>query len=185
MDEQSPNVDVLMVHPALARAPRFALPTGYRMRFYRAGDIQAWVSVQQAAEPFLVPTAETFARYMPGATAHLAERVMFLVDPSGADIGTVTAWDDNRLGGRDIGQIHWVAIVPEAQGRGLAKPLVSTACDVLRARGYTAALLETNTRRVTALNLYCRFGFAPQPRNAAERDAWHAVAPCLKFPIEV
>ena len=183
MGEQPPNVEVLMVHPELPRAPRFALPVGYQMRFYDEGDVRTWVSIQQAAEPFMVPSAETFRRYLPGDTAHLAARVMFLVDPVGTEIGTITAWDDDRLDGRPSGQIHWVAIVPEAQGRGLAKPMLSAACDVLRARGYTKALLETDTRRIAALNLYRQFGFAPYPRGATERQAWHSVAPRLKFPL--
>ena len=39
MDKQLLDVDVLMVHRDLAQAPSFALPQGYHMRFYRAGDL--------------------------------------------------------------------------------------------------------------------------------------------------
>jgi ribosomal protein S18 acetylase RimI-like enzyme len=177
-----PDVDVWMVHHDLAHAPRVVLPAGYRLRCYRAGDVRTWVRIQRAAEPFLVPTAATFARALPGDTAHLAARVLFLVDGAGADIGTITAWDGHSAG-RAFGQIHWVAIVPAAQGRGLAKPLLSAACEVLRARGYRAAWLETNTRRLPALNLYLRFGFVPHVRDAIERDAWRAVAPHLKVAL--
>ena len=183
MNEQLPNVNVWMINHDLSSAPNFSLPLGYNMRFYGESDLQTWVRIQQAAETFFVPTAETFAKYMPGDTAYLAERVMFLVDPSGADIGTITAWNDRTFTDHDTGQIHWVAIIPAAQGRGLAKPMLSAACNRLRERGYTQAVLETNTRRVAALNLYLQFGFEPYVCDEAERDAWRVVAPHLKFKI--
>jgi ribosomal protein S18 acetylase RimI-like enzyme len=181
MNDQLPNVNVWMIHHDLSRTPRFPMPTGYAMRFYRTGDVQTWVRIQQAAETFFVPTAEVFAKHMPGDTDYLSKRVMFLVDPSSADIGTITAWNDEQLSGREIGQIHWVAIVPDAQGRGLAKSMLSAACDVLRTHGYSEACLETNTRRIPALNLYLQFGFQPHLRDEAEREAWNIVAPRLKF----
>lgn len=180
-----PNCDVIMLHRDLARAPQDALPTGYRLRPYAAGDVATWVRLQQAAEPYFLPTAENFAASMPGDTAALAARVRFLVEPSGADIGTITAWHGTLEEGREIGQIHWVAIVPEAQGSGLAKPMLAAACALLRQHHHTSAFLETNTRRLPALNLYLRAGFAPYPRDAAERDAWRAVAPLLRYPVEV
>jgi ribosomal protein S18 acetylase RimI-like enzyme len=182
---EAAQVDVWMVNRDLARAPRFALPAGYHMRPYGADDVTTWVRLQQAADTLFVATAATLAESMPGDTAYLAERIMFLVDPSGADIGTVAAWDDTGFDGSAMGHVHWVAIMPEAQGRGLAKPMLSAALDVMRARGYTAAWLETNTARIPALNLYLRLGFVPHPRDDAEREAWRAVAPRLKFRTEV
>lgn len=185
MNEQLPNANVWMIHHNLLSAPYFPLSLGYSMRFYREGDVQTWVRIQQAAEPFFVPTAGMFAKYMPGDTAYLAARVMFIVDPTGTDVGTITAWNDRVFHYDDIGQIHWVAIIPAAQGRGLSKAMLSAACNTLRARGYTKAVLETNTRRIPALNLYLQFGFEPYVRDEAERNAWGIVAPQLKFGIEV
>jgi hypothetical protein len=69
MNEPSPNVAVWMLHPDLARAPRHTLPAKYTMRFFHDGDVDTWVRIQQAAEPFLVPTADTFTRAMPGDPA--------------------------------------------------------------------------------------------------------------------
>lgn len=179
------NSSVWMHHPDLGRAPQVALPEGYRMRPYAAGDVATWVRVQQAAERLVPVTAETFARFMPGDEAHLARRVLFLVDPAGAAIGTITAWNDDQLTGRDIGLLHWVAIIPAAQGRSLSKPMLSRALAVLQAHGYTEAYLETGSARIPALNLYLGFGFVPYVRAEADRAAWQAVAPHLKTPIRV
>ncbi len=181
-DAEKANVNVWMVHPNLAASPRFELPAGYRMRFYGEGDVETWVRIHEVAEPFLTPTAETFARYMPDE-AKRPQRVMFLVDADGADIGTVTAWNSDTLLGRDAGLVHWVAIVPAAQGLGLAKPMLSAILDVFRELGYNEAWLETSSGRIPALNLYLRFGFVPYVRGEADAAAWRAVAPQLRYPV--
>jgi GNAT superfamily N-acetyltransferase len=183
--EQLPNVDVWMIHRDLRIAPRYALPAGYRMRGYRDGDVSTWVRIQQAAEKFVTPTADTFTGSMPGDEAYLTARVLFLVDPASEDIGTITAWNDAEFDGQEMGRIHWVAMAPEAQGKGLAKPMLSAALDALRSRGYNAAWLWTGTGRIAALNLYLHFGFVPHPRDDVEREAWRAVAPHLKYSMSV
>lgn len=185
MDDPNTGVEVVMIQRDLARAPIFSLPPGYAMRAYREGDVANWVRIQQAGDPFFVAEARHFSESMPGNTAYLEARVLFLVDGSGTDIGTIAAWNDAEFEGREMGHIHWVAIVSAAQGRSLAKPMLSVACAALRTHGYTEAWLETNTARIPALNLYGQFGFKPHPRNEAEREAWRAVAPRLKFAVEV
>ena len=179
----SANVDFWMIQRDLAKAPRFALPEGYRMRFYRPGDVDTWVRIQTAAEQFQVPTAETFNTSLGGPEDYRAARIMFLVDPDGREIGTISAWDDDQFEGRQMGRIHWVAIVPEAHGRGLAKPMLSAALDVIRAHGYGEAWLWTSTGRIAAVNLYLMFGFVSAPRDDAERATLKAIAPLLKYPV--
>ena len=183
MSKTPANVDIWMIQRDLSRAPRFEMPAGYRMRFYRQGDADTWLRIQVAAEQFQVPTAQTFEESLGGATDYQAQRIMFLVDPAGKDIGTISAWNDDHFKGREMGRIHWVAIVPEAQGRGLAKPMLSAACDVMRDHGYNEAWLWTSTGRVAAINLYLQFGFAPAPRDDAERAALHELAHLLKYPF--
>ena len=143
------------------------------------------IQLQQSADSLFVATAETFAKSLPGDIDYLAERILFLVDPAGVEIGTITAWNDNHFHGRDIGHIHWVAISSTAQGRGLAKPMLSAACELLQKRGYTEAYLKTNTRRLPAINLYLQFRFVPQSRDAIQYNAWQAIALQLKYPIEI
>lgn len=184
MSEQPADSDVWMIHPNLGAVASPPLPSGYRMRFYGEGDLAVWLRIQ-AHDPFFVPTADTFADSMPGDAALLASRVRFLADPAGEDVGTVTAWSNDRLTGWEIGQIHWVALVPVARGYGLAKPMVGAACALLHERGYREACLETNTRRIPALNLYLALGFQPFVRSEAERQAWRSVAPQLRSPVHI
>ena len=181
MDKQLPDVDVLMIQRDLRHAPSFGLPQGYRMRFYRTGDLTTWLRIQ-ATDSYGVPTAETFAEALPADEAYLGARVMFLVDPEGIEIGNITAWNTSLSNGQEIGQICWVAIVPAARGLGLGKPILSAACATLRERGYTQAFVDTNMRRIPALNLYLQFGFEPYLRSEAEEVAWRTITPFLKRP---
>jgi ribosomal protein S18 acetylase RimI-like enzyme len=95
-----------------------------------------------------------------------------LLAPDGQAIGTATAWFKDNFEGRRFGRVHWVAIVPEYQGRGLAKPLMSTICRRLQELGHDCAYLTTSTARLPAINLYRRFGFEPLIRTPEEADIW-------------
>jgi GNAT superfamily N-acetyltransferase len=181
MSEQLPNVDIWMTHPNLFQAPKFSLPAGYSMRFYRKGDIPVWVEIQQSADRFFEATSATFARSMPGETSLLSERVMFLLNAKSREVGTITAWQSSFLTTELIGQVHWVAIAAEVQGQGLAKPMLSAVCQRMIELGHTKACLSTNTRRIPALNLYLKFGFKPFFQNEIEHQAWEKIKPKLKY----
>ena len=177
---QLPDVDIWMRHSSLGSAPIFSMPDGYHMRFYREGDVPNWVQIQQASDPFYKATARTFLGAMPGEEAYLAHRVMFLVGPDGRDIGTITAWQNNFLTGKLVGQIHWVAIITPEQSKGLAKPMMSAVCQQLKVLGHQQACLSTNTKRIPALNLYLKFGFEPYFENNDQKDAWKTIESELK-----
>jgi GNAT superfamily N-acetyltransferase len=178
-----PDLDIAMIHHNLAQVPHIALPVGYSIRHYQAGDLPIWLAVQHAGDPYYVATAEVFHESMPGDESYLAERVLFIVDPSGREVGSAAAWSDAALHGREIGHVHWVAIIAEMQGKGLAKPMMSTVCAVMQQLGFAEAYLETNTRRLPAVNLYLQMGFVPYIRNATEHAGWQAIAPLLKYSI--
>lgn len=183
MSEDHENVSIWMLHPDIRSAPTYAFPAGYGMRFFEEGDIATWVQVQQRAEKYFTINEELFIKNYLTDSAKWAERIMFLVDPEGKAIGTITAWNDTKVNDRDMGQVHWVAIVPEAQGYGLAKPMLSAALDVMRSLNYTEAFLDTSSARVPAVNLYLHFGFKAFPREEVDKDAWRKLAPQLKYPI--
>ena len=176
------NTDVWMVHHDLMQAPAYSLPAGYAMRFFQPGDVATWLHVQQAAEEYLTISAETFTTHMPDPDLW-SQRVMFLLDPAGTEIGSITAWHDAQMLGHAAGLVHWVAIVPQAQGQGLARPMLSAALDVMRALGYRDAWLGTGAARIPAINLYLRFGFQPLLRGTGDAAAWQRIAPQLRYPI--
>ena len=73
------------------------------------------------------------------------------------------------------GRVHWMAILPEFQGRGLGKALLAAICRRLRELGHERAYLHTSAARLAAIQLYLQFGFAPVVRNAAEEAAWKGI----------
>jgi len=175
MNPELPDIDVIMFNGALSQAPSVTLPPKYVVRAYQPGDDATWVRVQ-STDPFFVPNADTFDGVLPGDTAYRSERIMFLVDPSGKEIGNITAWNTAEFTGDDIGQICWFALLPDARGRGLGAAMLSAACNSLRERGYERAFIDTNMRRIPALRLYRRFGFKPFFRNNEEEQAWGRIA---------
>ncbi len=157
--------DMYMVRPDLENLPDYPLPDGYVLDSWRPGDDHEWLRIHLLADYYNDFTEDTF-RATYGIDDRLwAERIFLLRVRGGPTIGTAAAWwDDNwqgRAGGPESwGQVHWVAIVPSHQGRGLARPLISATLHRLRDLGHTRAFLSTNSVRENAIRLYESFGFA-------------------------
>lgn len=173
------NISVAMVRLTLEGMPELALPQPYRWRWYEAGDEAHWLAIHAVADRFNELTEETFWQVFGRETAVLAQRQLYLLDGNGQPVGTASAWWDDAANGR----VHWVAIHPAHQGKGLAKPLLTAVCQRLHQLGHQTARLGTSTARLAALNLYLSFGFVPDIRNEEERAAWCGVRPFLKYSV--
>jgi len=135
--------------------PATHLPVGFRIRPYQAGDAAHWRTIHERSDPFNSFEDNTFGFWFGTDEAVLQARQKYLIAPDGEVIGTATAWFDTQ----EIGRVHWVAIVPEYQGRGLSKPLIAATLQTLRDLGHTRAVLGTSTQRPAAIALYRKFGF--------------------------
>jgi len=173
---------VRMHCPDLTATPAFALPSGYTLRTYRPGDETAWVEIHRLADRLNPSSLELFARHFGEAREELPRRQLLLLSPAGIAVGTATAWFGTDRDGRLAGRVHWVAIVPAEQGRGLAKPLLAAVCRRLLELGHRQAYLTTSTLRVPALNLYFLFGFLPELTPGADRQAWAGLAAASSCP---
>lgn len=179
------NISVYMIRDSLGDIPDYPLPSGYSTRWHRPGDGRLWVDVQSRAESYLEITPELFVEQFGSDPRPLAERQCFLCDARGEAIGTATAWFNDDYCGQPYGQLHWVAIVPEAQGRGLAKPLLSIVLNRMAELGHTRCYLGTSTARIPAVNLYFKFGFVPHVCNADDLAVWREMRPWVKVPFEL
>jgi GNAT superfamily N-acetyltransferase len=176
------NLDLTMVRGDLDGLPADPVPDGYVIRPYAPGDEGAWVAIQSVADAYNVITPALFRRAFGGDVRSLGRRLFLLVGPEGDPIGTAAAWFGDRDGDPSWGRVHWVAIHPAQQGRGLAKPLLSRVCTVLRELGHTRAYLTTGSARVAAIALYLRFGFVPAVDGPEDEAVWaelFAAAPDL------
>jgi len=179
------NLSVLMVRPHLRDIPQVPLPSGYTTRLYEPGDEHLWVAINDAADRYAAITLETFEKNYFGDLEGLRRRMFFLCEPGGRAVGTVSAWYDNRplsfSSEVGWGRIHWVAIVPEYQGRGLSKPMMTVAMNRL-AELHERAYLDTATARLVAIKVYLDFGFLPGIRTDEDADRWRYVAEHLDHP---
>jgi len=152
--------------------PEFALPRGFSLRRYQPGDEAQWIRIHLAADRFNQITPKLFREQFGADKQLLSPRQCYLLAPTSEVIGTGTAWfNDNFEGGR-WGRVHWMAIAPEFQGRGLGKALLSAVCHRLRDLGHERAYLTTSTARVPAIKMYLQFGFEPFIKNDRDKQAW-------------
>ena len=172
---QQTNVTVKMIRSNLENIPEFVPPSNYSVRWFQAGDEESWRKIQTAAEKFHEINADTFLRVFGRNATWLSQRVCFVLDPDGRPIGTGAAWFDDNFDGRKWGRVHWMAVMPEHQGRGLGKVLMSRVCHRLRELKHTNAYLITSSARLPAITLYGRFQFDPLIRTEHDRCVWEII----------
>ena len=173
------DIPLTLVHPDLSRRPAYACPHGYRVRSFTDGDEDAWVRIEVLAGAFPDETKarRQFATEFAPVRERLPGRMLFLEHVDAGAIGTTTAWE-GEFAGELRGRIHWVGIVPEYQGRGLAKPLLSAAMDRLAA-DYARGYVTTETISYRGINLYLGFGFVPWVESDLDREGWAIVEEVL------
>ena len=163
---------VSMIRESLDDIHCFELPACFSIKWHEPGDEKSWVNIQKSADQYNTITLELFDREFNKDNESLTQRQCFLIDMHGTAVGTATAWFDDNYNGVSYGRVHWVAIVPRLQGQGLAKPLLSAVCQRLRDLGHKRAYLTTSLERIPAINLYLKFGFAPEIRDIHDSEIW-------------
>ncbi|MCX7718111.1 MAG: GNAT family N-acetyltransferase [Candidatus Sumerlaeaceae bacterium] len=154
------NSEIIMVRHNLDDLPPVNLAGGFSLRFHGPGDDMQWVQIQQLSDQINVITSQLFPDQFGRDPTAWSQRILYLVDDfNGQPVGTIAAWYGEEDQWKSWGRIHWVAVIPEYQGRGLSKPLLAAALRRLRALGHSRAYLTTSAQRPAALHLYKCFGF--------------------------
>ncbi len=174
------NLPLKMMRATLDNVPEFALPNGFSLRWYQPGDDVHWLWIHAAADRYNEITSGLFQKQFRSDEKVLSERQTYLLDPHGRVIGTGTAWFNEDFEGARWGRVHWMAIVPQYQGQGLSKPLMTVICTRLHELGDNRAYLSTSSVRTAAIRLYLRFGFAPIIRSTADEAVWSQVLAGLR-----
>ncbi|MFH1613485.1 MAG: GNAT family N-acetyltransferase [Planctomycetota bacterium] len=169
------KVRISMIRGTLDDLPQYNLPPLYTSRMYRPGDMDTWIQIESAADKYNTFDSQRFHNTFASGIESLPERLCFICAPDGTEIATATAWFDNNYHGRVFGRLHWVAVIPPYQGKGLSKPLVTITLNRLRQLGYTQAVVTTQPYRIPAINLYLKFGFLPDITSADDRQNWQNV----------
>ncbi len=148
---------VIMERADLEDVPCFGIESPYRIRSWKPGDEASWFDIHVEADPPFTDPA-CFVKQFGDDPAELAARQWYLCDGETV-IGTASAWHESAYKEGDWGRVHWVAIRPAYQGKGLAKPLLSKVLAETARLGHRRAYLTTQRFRTAALHLYASFGF--------------------------
>jgi GNAT superfamily N-acetyltransferase len=175
MTEKPRLVNVTMVRRNLDKLPNYPVPRPYKVRLFQPGDERAFNDIWLAADCFGQAHADLFQGEFGKNLTAVPERMFFLLDGAGKPVGTATAWFNDNFEGQRWGVVHWVAIRPELQGKGLAKPLMSAVMAKLKALGHDRAFLITQTVRLNALNLYLGLGFEPFIKTDQDKASWKEI----------
>lgn len=175
------NYGVTMIREHMDDIPEIPFPPGFSIRNYCPGEGYIWTRIQRAAEPFIKIDDGLFEREFGQNLLAMEERCFFVITDAGEEIGTITAWWDPNRKGKDWGQIHWIAIHPDYQGRRLSKPAMTVAMQRLK-QSHRRCFLGTSTRRLVAIKVYLDFGFYPDLEVENGQEAWAEVASILEHP---
>lgn len=178
-------ISIGMIRPELDNIPQYSLPPGYSNQWYQPGLEKLWVDIHMAADKYRTFDLDVFAKQFGSDLLLLSQRQCYLLDTESRFIGTATAWFDDDYLGQNFGRVHWVAIIPQAQGQGLAKPLLTIILNRLCELGHTRAYLNTQTVRIPAINLYAKFGFVPHIRTPDDLQVWSSLQNKLKQPFDL
>lgn len=144
--------------------PRYELPEGYIFETYKPGSENDWADVMTSVGLFdkIEDALKTFDRdFVKGHDVDLSKRMLFVKDPNGKTVATVTLWG-GLFHGKDCLRLHWLATDYSCGGKGIAKAMVTKMLDMYNALGEEGFIyLITETWCYSAINIYQKFGFKP------------------------
>jgi GNAT superfamily N-acetyltransferase len=171
-----------MVRPHLNSVPDALFPTGIGARPLQDCDGGLWTEIIRRSEVFGVIRDGLYEREFGFDAQAARERVYFATDAAGAAVATVGAWygtDDFDRWGR----IHWLYVLPDWQGQGLGRALLTFALHRLAELGHDRAYLTTSTGRPAAIRLYLRYGFVPDLTFEDTEETWKGFLPSIDRPL--
>lgn len=165
LDKSVPYADVLMMRRAGTALPDCALADGYHFVDYRPGDEKAWARIETAVLEFneemdaLLYFQKEFLPY----AGEAQRRCIFIETAAGEKVANASAWWC-YMGARRVPCLHWVAVHPRHQGKGLGKAIV---CEALRRmveiEDDRDFYLHTQTWSHKAIKIYKKAGFSIIP----------------------
>ena len=148
-----------MILPSFGALRRHDLPPGFSIRAFQPGDEESWLHIHERTGVYDPISPTLFATEFGDSPEELVDRQLFVVEPRGNAIATGTGWLPQADRPRALGRVHWIAVDPDYQRKGIGAGLVSELCLRLKARGYVGAYLRTGAANEPAISLYRSLGF--------------------------
>lgn len=162
LDKTLPYFNVIMRRPAGMPVVTPELGALFSWAEFGPGDQISWAGIETAVGEFptLAGALEYFEKAYLLYQGEVSRRGVFVRQSNGDAVGTVTSWWNQTNDRRDP-SVHWLAVRPEYQGRGLGKALVSWSIQrLISLEGDRDIWLHTQTWSHRAIAIYLKAGFA-------------------------
>lgn len=162
IDKSVEDMVLALVKTDTKNYPKYTLPEGYKFAFYKKGDEYKWAELEVELGQFdtIEKGVEAFEKdFLIGQNLKPEDRTIFVVDPDGNYVATLSLWDGKFLDGH-YQKLHWMAVSDRCAGKGIAKALMTRLLDLYNELGYKDFIfLYTGTWYYSAINIYQKFGF--------------------------
>lgn len=161
-----------MLRHDLKRLPRLTLPPGVRIRTYRPGDEAAWAAIMEGS----LGSDWTVERVREQLTERpqFDPKGLFFAVRAGRAVGSACAWKASPEE-KQLGNVHMVAVAPDARGLRLGKLLTLRVLLYFRRHGFSQAELVTDEWRLPAIRAYLSLGFQPVCSHESHPARWEVV----------
>ena len=160
LDKSIPYKNIIMRADSFSEKKAFHLPQGFSCKAFSLGDEPHWAEVEASVGEF-DSSEEALVyfekKYLP-ELENLKQRCRFIIAPDGSYAATCTAWTGLQ-DSQTIGALHWLAVRPEYQRKGLARVLVQEIMQIFNDLDEFPVYLHTQTWSHAAVLLYCHAGF--------------------------
>lgn len=163
---------VWMARPDLTGFTDTNLPMGCGLRAYHAGDEWHWLYILRHADPPNHVKNAAFHEAFSSHAGELPQRLFFLVNPKGKDIGTAAAWPDDIWQDNAAGMLKDVALLPEALDMGLCEDFVRAVLSRMKQLGHSRAYVRCGSKDAA---VYVSLGFMPLIREAKDKKKWEKI----------
>ena len=147
----------------LSEIKDYPLPDGYKFVLFNDGDEKDWVEIEKSSGEFLSfeEGMEAFNHYYRDNYETLKKMCVFIENENGEKVATATAYFLDEPIDDISGNVHWVSVKKEYQGKHLSKPLISKVLHLMKELGHKKTLLHTQTHTWLAAKIYLDMGFEP------------------------
>lgn len=168
LDKTIPYAEIWMYRLKDLPVTEQALPEGFHFEFYQEGDETEWAAIETAVSEFEdeAQALDYFQKKFAPFSKELKRRMLFITDSEGRKIGTCSAWWKELPDGTRYPLVHWVAVRPGYQGKGIAKAMLRrTLKQLQKLEATTPVYLHTQTWSHVAIRLYQKLGFEITDKN--------------------
>lgn len=168
LDKTIPYAELWMYRSRELPINEQPLPEGFYFEVYQEGNEHDWAKIETAVAEF-DDESEALAYFKKAFAPHLPEvkqRMLFITTAAGEKVATSSAWWKEMPNGQRYPLVHWVAVKPEYQGKGLATVMMTRTLKLLQNLENTSPIyLHTQTWSHIAIRLYQKLDFEISDKN--------------------